>query len=214
MGKNVGVGGGTYIFTHGYWLSKLDGYPVSLGPVEFGNDVWIPWGCFILPGVKIGSGVVMGARSLVNKDVPDAALIGGIPAKIIRERANRGVTDEEKLEMLEEVTSDLARYSGKELRRESSPDWTDFLLQGAHLLRLHKIRNPETASLSKEALNISLDVPSSEIAERMAWLSLSDYRSSPFASISKEAREWLSHARVIGLRFYPVDELAQYGEPY
>lgn len=212
MGRNVGVGGGSYIFTHGFWLSKLEGYPVSFGPVEFGNDVWIPWGCFILPGVKVGSGVVMGARSLVNKDVPEGALIGGIPAKVIRERSNRDVTDEEKFQMLEEVTADLAQYSRKTFARESGPEWTDLFLESDHLLRLHQIRSPGAASFAKGALNISLEPPRPGFPEGMAWLSLSDSSSSPFASLSEGARQWLDHARLIGLRFYPVDELAQYRE--
>ena len=55
-------------------------------PVYIGNDVWIGSRVTILPGVKIGNGVVIGACSVVTKDVPDYAVIGGNPAKIIRMR--------------------------------------------------------------------------------------------------------------------------------
>ena len=55
-------------------------------PVYIGNDVWIGSRVTILPGVKIGNGVVIGACSVVTKDVPDYAVIGGNPAKIIKMR--------------------------------------------------------------------------------------------------------------------------------
>lgn len=45
LGRNVGVGGGSYLFTHGFWLSKLDGYPVGFGSIDIADDVWLPWGC-------------------------------------------------------------------------------------------------------------------------------------------------------------------------
>ncbi len=51
-----------------------------------GNDVWIGDGAFILPGVKIGNGAAIAARSVVTKDVPPYALVAGVPAKVIRYR--------------------------------------------------------------------------------------------------------------------------------
>jgi acetyltransferase-like isoleucine patch superfamily enzyme len=84
LGKNVGVGGSSYLFTHGRWLSKLDGFPVSFGDIVIGDDVWIPWRCFIMPGVNIGSRTIIAACSVVTKDVPDGALAAGAPARIGR----------------------------------------------------------------------------------------------------------------------------------
>lgn len=54
-------------------------------PVTIGNDVWIGGGCTILPGVVIGNNVVVAAGAVVTKDVPDNCLVGGVPAKFIRE---------------------------------------------------------------------------------------------------------------------------------
>ena len=51
--------------------------------VEIGDDVWIGCGAQILPGVRIGDGAVIGAGSLVNKDVPEGAIVGGNPARIL-----------------------------------------------------------------------------------------------------------------------------------
>jgi acetyltransferase-like isoleucine patch superfamily enzyme len=51
-----------------------------------GNDVWIGCNSTILRGVKIGDGAVIGANSLVNKDVPPYAIVAGSPAKILKYR--------------------------------------------------------------------------------------------------------------------------------
>ena len=53
--------------------------------IYIGDDVWISTGCIIIPGASIGEGSVVAARSLINKKFPKNCLIGGIPAKIIKE---------------------------------------------------------------------------------------------------------------------------------
>ena len=52
-------------------------------PVSIGDDVWIGHGVTILPGVSIGDNSIVAAKSLVNRDVPDNSLVGGIPAEVI-----------------------------------------------------------------------------------------------------------------------------------
>ncbi|MDU1891704.1 MAG: CatB-related O-acetyltransferase [Dysgonomonas sp.] len=51
--------------------------------ITIGNDVWIGTGAYILPGVTIGNGVTIASNAVVTKDIPDYALAGGIPARII-----------------------------------------------------------------------------------------------------------------------------------
>lgn len=58
---------------------------ISSAPV-IGNDVWIGGNVTILRGVKIGNGAIIGAHTVVNKDVPDFAIVAGAPMKILRYR--------------------------------------------------------------------------------------------------------------------------------
>ena len=54
-------------------------------PVEIGSDVWVGGGAIILPGVRIGSRAVIGAGSVVTRDVPGGVFAAGNPCRIIRE---------------------------------------------------------------------------------------------------------------------------------
>lgn len=54
--------------------------------VRIGNDVWIGQRAMVMGGVSIGNGAVIGAGAIVTKDVPPYAIVGGVPAKIIRYR--------------------------------------------------------------------------------------------------------------------------------
>lgn len=54
--------------------------------VTIGHDVWIGHGATILPGVNVGNGAVIGAGAVVSKDVAPYTIVGGVPAKLIRER--------------------------------------------------------------------------------------------------------------------------------
>jgi len=55
--------------------------------VNVGNNVWIGYGACILRGVTVGDNAIIGANSVVTKDVPANAVVGGLPAKVIRMRA-------------------------------------------------------------------------------------------------------------------------------
>jgi maltose O-acetyltransferase len=54
-------------------------------PIEIGSDVWVGGGALILPGVRIGSRSVIGAGSVVTRDVPEGVLAAGNPCRVIRE---------------------------------------------------------------------------------------------------------------------------------
>jgi maltose O-acetyltransferase len=57
-------------------------------PIEIGSDVWVGGGALILPGVRIGSRSVIGAGSVVTRDIPEAVFAAGNPCRVIREIAD------------------------------------------------------------------------------------------------------------------------------
>lgn len=111
IGKHVGIGGHTLIFTHGVWSDYLDGGPVTYAGVEIEDDVWLPWRVFIMPGVRIGKGSIIGANSLVNKNVPSNVVAAGSPAKVIIENVISEPDQNEKLLRIQRILKDFADYS-------------------------------------------------------------------------------------------------------
>ncbi|OBZ93684.1 acetyltransferase [Pararhizobium polonicum] len=59
--------------------------------VVIGHDVWIGHGATVLPGVTVGNGAVIGAGAVVSKDVAPYTIVGGVPAKLIRERFGKDI---------------------------------------------------------------------------------------------------------------------------
>jgi acetyltransferase-like isoleucine patch superfamily enzyme len=78
IGDNSIVGYRATILAHEYLIDKY-----RTGNVIIGKNVLIGANATILPGVAIGDGAVVSACSLVNKDVPSGAFVGGVPAKIL-----------------------------------------------------------------------------------------------------------------------------------
>jgi virginiamycin A acetyltransferase len=64
------------------WPSMPSRFPDTV----IGNDVWIGDGAAILPGARVGSGVIVGARAVVSGEVPDYAIVAGNPARVVRKR--------------------------------------------------------------------------------------------------------------------------------
>jgi len=62
---------------------------VKEASINIGNHTWIGSNVFILPGVSIGHNCVIGANSVVTKNVDDNSIVGGVPAKLIRIKDNR-----------------------------------------------------------------------------------------------------------------------------
>lgn len=64
---------------------KTNEYPFK-GDTVIGNDVWLGYEAVIMPGVKIGDGAIIAAKSVVTKEVNPYTIVGGNPAKVIRQR--------------------------------------------------------------------------------------------------------------------------------
>lgn len=80
IGENSIIGYNATVLTHEFLIKEY-----RKGRVEIGRDVVVGNNTVILPGISIGDGAVVGACSLVNKDIPPGALAGGVPVRIIRQ---------------------------------------------------------------------------------------------------------------------------------
>jgi acetyltransferase-like isoleucine patch superfamily enzyme len=92
IGPNVFISSGKHIINGKNTIRTEDnlyiekyGKPFS-DQVIIGDNCWIGANCVILPGVNLGNGCVVGANSVVTKSFPDNVIIGGVPAKIIKQR--------------------------------------------------------------------------------------------------------------------------------
>ena len=93
IGDNVLIAPNVSIYTAGHPLhadTRKTGYEYGI-PVTIGDNVWIGGNRIIMPGVTVGCNSVIGAGSVVTKDVPDWTVVAGNPARVIRK-----ITDEDR----------------------------------------------------------------------------------------------------------------------
>lgn len=110
IGKNVGIGGHTLIFTHGVWSDMLAGGPVTYAPVRIEDDVWLPWRVFVMPGVTIKSKSIIGANSLITKDVEENSFVAGSPAKLVKSNILSPLTLERQLSLTKKMFREYVEY--------------------------------------------------------------------------------------------------------
>jgi acetyltransferase-like isoleucine patch superfamily enzyme len=72
-------------FDHNYWdpVVAIRSQGINMKPIRLEGDIWVGEKATIIRGVTVGKGSVIGAMSLVNRDVPPYAVVGGIPAKVL-----------------------------------------------------------------------------------------------------------------------------------
>ena len=88
IGDHVDIASQVMIYNSQHDIDRED-FNAFTKPVVIGDYTFIGPRSIILPGVKIGKGAVVAAQAVVTKDIPDYAVVGGIPAKYIRERKNK-----------------------------------------------------------------------------------------------------------------------------
>jgi len=99
--KFIAHDGGTLIFRN-----EIPDLEITK-PIRVGNNVYFGEETLVLPGVTIGSNVVIGARSVVTKDIPDNTVVCGAPARVIK-------STDEYLEKLKKESLHLGHLKGKE----------------------------------------------------------------------------------------------------
>lgn len=87
IGDNVYITAGCQFITYdgGTLILRKETPDLELtAPITIGNDVYIGLNTMILPGVNIGNRVIIGAGSVVTKDIPDNSVAAGVPARVIK----------------------------------------------------------------------------------------------------------------------------------
>ncbi|HDK41760.1 MAG TPA: acyltransferase [Candidatus Pacearchaeota archaeon] len=86
IGRNVKMAPDVIICTenHRYTKETFEGFVKK--PVMIDDNVWIGYRVIILPGVHVGRNAIIGAGAVVTKDVPPYAIVGGVPAKVLKMR--------------------------------------------------------------------------------------------------------------------------------
>lgn len=89
IGDNGLMGPGVKIFSSNHGIGKnapMREQPYIEKDVTIGNDVWIGANSVVVAGVTIGNGALVAAGSVVTRDIPEYAIAGGVPAKVLRYR--------------------------------------------------------------------------------------------------------------------------------
>jgi acetyltransferase-like isoleucine patch superfamily enzyme len=92
IGSRCAIGPGCYLTDHDHGMDPMLpplGQPMISAPTRLGNDVWLGANVVVLKGVSIGDRAVVGAGSVVTKDIPPDAVAVGVPARIVRFRTGK-----------------------------------------------------------------------------------------------------------------------------
>lgn len=177
--------------------ADIEGQPWSKGDVIIGHDVWIGYGVTILSGVTIGNGAVIAARSVVTKDVPPYSIVGGDPAKFIKNRFDEVTIS--RLQQLqwwnwseEEIRKNVTILCSKNIQN-ILPNYEGEQTMLGKLLPQHSKRRRFATKIYRKLKNLSSSTPSSPTSipystwikkvEPTLWRAPKEYQYSPMVSI-------------------------------
>ncbi len=103
LGERVCLSPGARIYTHRKWLEALDGYPFSYAPVSIGERSWLGPGALILPGVELGAEVTVMANSVVASNASKGALLGGVPATVVKRQQRAELDSSHRAAIVREI---------------------------------------------------------------------------------------------------------------
>lgn len=117
----------THFETHdgGVWVIRNKNPQLDMvKPIRVGDNVYFGAGCLVLPGVTIGNDVVVGACSVVTKDIPDNSVAVGVPARVIKTVAEYGASASASGDHTKHLSAAEKRrfYIKKYLTTDSPPD--------------------------------------------------------------------------------------------
>lgn len=128
IGRAVRIGGHTSILGFDHGLADIDQemfrQPLTSAGVWIGDDVWIGSHVVVLDGVRIGSHAVVGAGSVVTKDVPDWAVVVGNPARVVRDRRGQRQPGSDGIALAGRLTA-FADRARAELPTILAASWQD-----------------------------------------------------------------------------------------
>jgi len=207
IGDDSGIGGHCLLFTHGSWNSQLEGYPVKFTPITIGKKVWLPWRIFVMPGVTIGDGAVIGADSMINKDIPANSLAAGSPAKVIKENFPTQLSEEEKRKIIIDIFSeftDYLKYNGFNIEQQNQGEGFEMNIRKDSIKALLKLSDTlnETTSSTPNSILV-LNKSKAELnAEFPMVVSLLDNSRIGTSPVGEELLTFLSR---YGIRFNRLD---------
>jgi acetyltransferase-like isoleucine patch superfamily enzyme len=154
IGNDVGIGRECLLWTHGAWGPVLQGFPANFAPINIGNNTWIPARTIILPGVNIGSNVVIGTNSLVNKDIPSGSFAAGSPAVVIGHFYPRQLTLSEQEETINVILKEyrlIATEKGIKSKVHFNSDQDNIVMESEQCVTTFNLKTMQISGQTNEA---------------------------------------------------------------
>ncbi|HTU71437.1 MAG TPA: acyltransferase [Candidatus Baltobacteraceae bacterium] len=177
VGDQVGIGGHTFIFTHGSWSDYLCGSPWNYGPVVIEDRVWIAWRVTVQANVTIGHDSIIAVGAVITKNVPPNVFAAGMPAKTVSEPAMPAVGETERLHRAERMLAAYGERGMPGARAQIKVDDGRELGRGNLLMVVNRpLELEERDALLERGVNI-LDHPSGRLIVVEDRPYLADFRS-------------------------------------
>jgi acetyltransferase-like isoleucine patch superfamily enzyme len=201
IGDNVGIGGYCKVFTHGAWPNALNGGPFSFADVEIQDDAWIAWGVMVVPGVTIMKRSIVGAGSVVTKDVPSGAIVAGAPAKIIGR--HKALQPGQKDKVMRGILEDFASYAAGFLKAKNKLEHNK---DGSVAIKFEEstlyYAPSKTMQPATGRILISFKISASAKKQHQEWIELDTLQC---RVKSKAATDFVSFVKRYGIKLKPSD---------
>jgi len=199
IGNNVGIGGYSQIFTHGAWQNILKGYPNKFSPIVIKDNVWIPWNVMILPGVTIGKNAIIGAGSVITKNIPDNVFAAGNPAIIKSKNIKKKEPNEkEKNKIMVEIIDSFHNYAKNFLKNPNKIEKSNHA-NNQHITISFKDKSQiayaikwDSTPKNKKTILVSFKIPEKiKSIKKTEWIELDTLESNVSSETGKNFQSFL-----------------------